>query len=250
MEPLLRISVKKDTASKRLQNWRTTHRNFFRKTAQRTCQPGAVNFSAGWFAQGHTVRLLFHSMNRGKLTVNKSEKYPLLPSLHLRKQLYLGSSNWLTMSNDMERFLNLTLSLIHPELFQSGLLMLKKLRELESTRDIALKWQSIYTGVAIISNRRTPSHRDSKGRPEWFDTLVNYCGHGNKPRLLIKDLGLNLKYSSGTVVSFCGSILEHEVKSRGNGNRVCFAHFMQESVRKRLEVPPAGWVYQSAYVSD
>jgi hypothetical protein len=62
-----------------------------------------------------------------------------------------------------EIFLNLVLSLIHPELFESGVLMLRKLRTLDATQTIALEWQSVYTGIQIISNRLTPSHRDSKG---------------------------------------------------------------------------------------
>lgn len=145
-------------------------------------------------------------------------------------------------------FLNLTLSLINPDLFQSGLQMLRKLRRSEKTMDVANQWQSVYTGISLISNRITPSHRDSKGRPEWYDTLLNYSGKGGDPRLLINDLGLDLKYSSGTVVSFCGSILEHEVKAWGDGERVCYARFMRETVRKRLEVPPAGWVYRNIFL--
>jgi hypothetical protein len=125
--------------------------------------------------------------------------------------------------------------------------MLHKLRKLDGTKKIAMKWQSVYTGIGVICNRITPSHRDSKGRPEWFDTLLNY-ENGGRPRFLLKDLGMDLEYSSGTVISFCGSILEHEVKSWGNGERICYANFMRESVRKYLDVPPAGWVERSMYL--
>jgi 2-oxoglutarate-Fe(II)-dependent dioxygenase family protein len=152
------------------------------------------------------------------------------------------------ITNDLEKFLNLTLSLIHPELFHCGLSMLQSLRQLEVTKDVALNWQSVYTGISIICNRRTPPHRDSKGRPQWFDVLLSYSGTGARPRLRINDLGLDLKYSSGTVVGFCGSIFEHEVSSWGVGDRVCYAHFMRESVRKRLDAPLAGWVNRSIYI--
>jgi hypothetical protein len=146
-----------------------------------------------------------------------------------------------------EIFLNLVLSLIHPELFESGVLMLRKLRTLDATQTIALEWQSVYTGIQIISNRLTPSHRDSKGRPEWFDILASYCGGGSTPSLLVHDLGLDLEYSSGTVVGICGTVFQHEVRSWGGGDRVCYAHFMREAVRERLEMIPAGWVNQSIY---
>ena len=131
--------------------------------------------------------------------------------------------------------MNLALSLIHPELFQSGLSMLRKLRRLLTTKDVALIWQSVHTGIAIVCNHLTHSHRDGKGRLEWYDSLVNYSRSGGKPRLLIKDLGMDLEYSSGTMVGFCGMIFKYEVKSWGSGDRVCYAHFMKESVRKRLD---------------
>lgn len=78
---------------------------------------------------------------------------------------------------------------------------------MEETKVVARKWQSVHSGVAIVSNRLTPSHRDSKGRPEWYDTLVSYADSSARPRLLIKDVGLDLEYSSGTVVNLCGSVL-------------------------------------------
>jgi hypothetical protein len=115
--------------------------------------------------------------------------------------------------------------------------------------DIAKQWQSVYTGIAIISNRVTPAHRDTKGKPEWFDLLVNYTGgDDSKPQLLIHDLGLELDYSSGTVVGLCGTIFEHEVKSWGEGDRVCYAHFMREAVRNSLGAADPGWVNQSMYL--
>ena len=107
---------------------------------------------------------------------------------------------------------------------------------------------SVYTGISVISNRRSPSHRDTKGRPEWFDTLMSYSKPGSKPQLLIGDLGLNLEYSSGTIVNLCGSVLKHEVESWGDCDWVCYAHFMREDVRERLGVRPAGWVDQGRYL--
>lgn len=161
----------------------------------------------------------------------------------------MGQSDWLKHSNNFERFLNLTLSLIHPELFKCGLDILEKLRQLDETVDIAKQWQSVYTGIAIISNRRTPAHRDTKGRPEWFDLLMNYSGNNAKPRLSIEDIGLDLEYNSGTVVGLCGTIFKHEVGDWGIGDRVCYAHFMRETVRSRLDVPAAGWLERELYLA-
>jgi len=150
----------------------------------------------------------------------------------------------------VERFINLSLSLTNPGLYRMGLSMLRKLRNGEETKAVAKTWQSVYSGISIVSNRISPPHRDSKGRPEWFDTLVNFSAAGTNPRLLLEDLGLDLEYASGTLVSFCGTILKHEVRSWGNGDRICYAHFMRESVRRRLDVPPAGWVYRKTYIKE
>ena len=126
--------------------------------------------------------------------------------------------------------------------------MLQSLREINETKEVALTWQSVYTWILAISNRKTSPHHDSKGRPEWYDILLSYSGSCARPQLLIKDVGLDLKYSSGSVVGFCGSIFEHEVSSWGIGDRACYAHFMRESVRKRLDAPLAGWVNKNIYL--
>ena len=152
------------------------------------------------------------------------------------------------MSNGVEKFLNLTLSLINPDLFHSGLEMLQRLRRSELTKDVAQQWQSVYTGIAIICNRKTPLHRDKKGKPEWFDTLLHYSETSVPHRLVIDDIGLDLEYSSGAMVGFCGSVLKHGVESGEIGNRICYAHFMKEAVRNRLDVAPAGWVYRDKYL--
>ena len=128
--------------------------------------------------------------------------------------------------------------------------MLQRLRELVDTREIAERWQSVYTGISVISNRITPSHRDRKGRPQWFDSLISYSDPSNGPQLLLNELGLELEYSSGTVVGLCGTVLKHEVRSWGDGDRVCYAHFMREEVRRKLGAPIAGWVNRRVYLPE
>lgn len=247
ISPWLRKSVKMEKAHKPAPNWRINHRNFIRKTKKHKLEPGAVNFSAGWLGQGHTVGFRISPIEIN-LTFKQSERFPLSPSLNLRTQPNWGSKEWMKNSQDLEILMNLTLSLIHPGLFKMGLDMLRKMRGLADTEKIARDWQSVYSGIAVICNRLTPSHRDSKGRPEWYDVLVSYSGPGTRPMLSIKDLGMHLTYSSGTVVGVCGTVFEHQATSWGLGDRVCYAHFMRESVRKRLGVPPAGWATRDEYL--
>jgi hypothetical protein len=120
-------------------------------------------------------------------------------------------------TKDAEKFLNLALSLIHPNLFQCRVLMLQKLQDLKTTKAIALEWQSVYTGIHIISNCITPPHHDSKGQLEWFDILASHCGTGSTPHLLVQDLGLDLDYRSGTIVGLSRTIFEHAVRAWGGG---------------------------------
>ena len=54
--PLLQRSIRKAAPGKLAPNWRTHKKNFVTSMASRICEPGAVTFSAGWFAQGHTVQ--------------------------------------------------------------------------------------------------------------------------------------------------------------------------------------------------
>jgi hypothetical protein len=58
LTPLLKISVKEEKPEKPAPNWRINEKNFVPKTGRHLCEPGSVTFSAGWFAQGHEVRIL------------------------------------------------------------------------------------------------------------------------------------------------------------------------------------------------
>jgi hypothetical protein len=180
----------------------------------------------------------------------QTEEFEIKTSLNMRNNPL--SSSWLESTREVEKIINLTLSLIHPDQFKCGLQMLRKLRDMKDTKGVALIWQSVFTGVSVIGNRISPKHRDGKGRPEWFDILANFFKDESPqkkspPRFLVSDLQLDLKYSSGTVIGFCGSILEHEVKAWRRGDRVCYAHFMRESVRDRLGADAAGWSSRSNY---
>jgi hypothetical protein len=52
------VETKKKRKTNPDPNWRIQENNFVEK-GTRLCEPGAVNFSAGWFAQGHAVRISF-----------------------------------------------------------------------------------------------------------------------------------------------------------------------------------------------
>jgi hypothetical protein len=96
-------------------------------------------------------------------------------------------------------FLNLMLSLIHPELHTMGLEILQQLQNLPSTTRVTSELVSAYTGIQVISNHLTPGHWDSKGRPEWYDLLTS-IGRGSLPHLRVNDIGFQLAYHPGSLV--------------------------------------------------
>jgi hypothetical protein len=64
IEPLLKKSVKKEIPNKTTPNWRTHELNFAPKTSDHVMEPGAANFSAGWYAQGHNVSLTYSNKRK------------------------------------------------------------------------------------------------------------------------------------------------------------------------------------------
>jgi hypothetical protein len=120
----------------------------------------------------------------------------LLASCSLRDRENRDSTAlWLADTTEFEIFMNIILFLIHPDLHRVGSTILEKLRGLDETRDIASLWTSYFTGIAVISNRKTPSHNDTNGRPEWYN-LLSVKGTNTRPaRLEFKELGhLRLPY--------------------------------------------------------
>jgi hypothetical protein len=147
-----------------------------------------------------------------------------------------------------EEFLNFVLLLIHPSLHKTGSSILQILRNLEETSDVASLWTSVFTGISVISNRETPIHIDYNGRPEWYDLLTVKGSHSSRStRLDLPEMGLSLQYGPGSVVALSGQIFKHRVRFWGDGDRICYARFMREDVRKRFDIEPGDWMRQSYY---
>jgi hypothetical protein len=64
VEPLLKRLIKVKKSDKPEPNWLINKGNFVQKSYRRLMEPGAINFSAGWFAQGHTVNFNILSFGR------------------------------------------------------------------------------------------------------------------------------------------------------------------------------------------
>jgi hypothetical protein len=144
--------------------------------------------------------------------------------------------------------LNTVTSLIHPDLYKAGRDGLEKLRDAPLTKDYASEWTSVFTGISVISNRRTIAHRDLNGDQAWYD-IVASLGSYKRAMLQFPELGLELLYNPGVVVGFCGNVFMHEVEDWEEGDRICYALFMRKAVLDRLKCS-AGWMLKGAYDAE
>jgi Oxygenase domain of the 2OGFeDO superfamily len=112
-------------------------------------------------------------------------------------------------------------------------------------QDVLSKWASVFSGVAVISNRSTPPHRDGSSRNNWYDILVT-LGRYRNCHLKLPGLGISLEYGPGTVVGISGRLLEHAVPGF-EGDRVCYAYFMRDNVHEWAKVPGTDWMYTKYY---
>ncbi|THU79457.1 hypothetical protein K435DRAFT_697745, partial [Dendrothele bispora CBS 962.96] len=128
---------------------------------------------------------------------------------------------------------SLALSAIHPDLFEAGRSVLEFCCNPDShkgrTHEWACRWNSVYTALTVICNRRSPAHRDSHGRPNYLDALVS-LGTASQPRILFKELGSSFSYKPGTVLFFSGRGWTHEVGDWGGGERICYASYMRPEI--------------------
>jgi hypothetical protein len=138
------------------------------------------------------------------------------------------------------RILNDLTALIHPDLHQAGMSALETLRTDPDTAALAKEWTSVFTGIAVVSNRRTKKHRDGKSKLNWYDVLVS-LGTQDSAIFGMPELGLKMLYKPGTVVALSGSIFLHEVGDWGEGDRVCYAFFMRAKVLEQLGEDSLEW---------
>jgi hypothetical protein len=178
--------------------------------------------------------------------LNQSHQFSIKPSVSLKGKAGTG---WLDASAHFQILGNNILSLIHPSLYENAMDALNFLRCDRSTAWAAENWHSAFTGIAVISNRRTIPHLDRLGSEAWYDILFGF-GTYHKAKLLMPEIGLSMEYSSGTAVALCGNALHHEVQEWGDGDRICYAMFMRREVLKRFGCHFVGWSTRNTYLAD
>ena len=172
---------------------------------------------------------------------------PLKPGKDKSGRDKSGITQWLEQIDLSSALMGALLATCHPDLYRAGREAWHALatnpnlvKESDELMGILPRYRSPFTAYSVISNRKTPVHRDNYSRAEWFNLLATVGKYvGGKMRL--PGLGITLAYEAGTVVNICGLLIRHGV-DEVEGNRVCIAHFMREKVHQRLNVNPPSWV--------
>ncbi|KAF8226577.1 hypothetical protein L208DRAFT_1301052, partial [Tricholoma matsutake] len=188
--------------------------------------PGNINLSLAWFQQAHNTTKYKPEISRTLKPRPKNE-------LTLR---------WLEETYKLFTLMGALLSIIHPELYEIGWEVLKKVAEdPESVKDgedvlaILQLWTSPFSGYGLISNCTTPLHWDNNSQRPWCNCLMTIGEYEGSARLKLENLGVELTYSSGTMVFLLGRLVQHGT-SEINGNWVCIAQYMRDNVHERMKV--------------
>ena len=156
---------------------------------------------------------------------------------------------WLAALSTTESLWNAITAASMPDLFQAGsAAMSKVLQEVSSSKSqkstAASTWPSIFSGLEVIANRVTLSHRDPGGSPTLHDLLVS-LGVGHNAKITLADVRAELDYFPGTMLFISGIVLEHAVGPWDLGERFVIAHFMKDKVHDRMGVPRPAYPRQN-----
>jgi hypothetical protein len=157
----------------------------------------------------------------------------------------IGGLKWLEVAAESLALMTATLAITHPMLYHCGRETISRLRDETDLGAVLCRWPTVFNGIAVISNRETPGHRDNNSRAEWYDILMT-IGPYEDAVLELSGVGLRFRYNSGTMMQFGGRLLRHGV-SRTEGERVCLAFYMRDNVHERMGVQAAPWMTHYYY---
>jgi hypothetical protein len=115
---------------------------------------------------------------------------------------------WLEAMSNTEFFWNAITAVVAPELFETGYLAISEVlnQTQQPKRPVPIhQWPSIFSGLEIISNRTTFTHRDPGGAPSHYDLLVS-LGIGHNATFSIEDIEAEFGYGPGTMNFISGKV--------------------------------------------
>lgn len=101
------------------------------------------------------------------------------------------------------------------------------------------EWGLPFTGLAVLVNRSTSSHRDKGGRRSCYDICATV---GTYPKALFSmpDIRTQVVYNSGCTVVLLARVLAHEVQPVV-GDRVALVLFTKDTIHEALKIHPSPW---------
>ena len=160
------------------------------------------------------------------------------------------------------------LRVIHPELYRAGRLAHDKMKlSNPGLADLIDSWCNPFTAASLISNRKTPAHRDLKSRKPYYDILTS-VGQFESVRFDLCNIDVYTRLKPGGVVALCGKIFQHEagmpesetpqyvdkedrdprdIPPTSLGDRLCCAWYMRSQVHFSAGVGAVTWMNRSIY---
>lgn len=158
-------------------------------------------------------------------------------------------ATWLKNVWPTETCVNAIMSITSPALYERGVETTRKIQEtneeLFKTRparhnphwpnaiEAVNNWPSPASGMGVISNRITPSHRDDNGHKPWYDYLVA-AGFHTDATFTLPEVKAHFKYTPGCLIALCGRVLRHECLEWEGVDRICVTRFFRYEEQERL----------------
>ncbi|KAI0943983.1 hypothetical protein AcV7_001922 [Taiwanofungus camphoratus] len=208
-------------------NWRMKSEYYMNEDQCEQFLPGCINLSPAWFQQGH-------------------ESMSFNPEIcSVLKKPDSVSRVWLQRMRETSALIGGIMSIIHPELYRSGMASLRGMQWLPGVNEVLKEWHLPFNAMSFIANRESPSHRDWKAMACWYDILVT-IGNFQDLTLDLEGVGVRLAYPSGTITALSGRTILHRVVEKEE-ERICLAYYMRTEIHERAEVSLAGWMSVDAY---
>ncbi|TFK59008.1 hypothetical protein BDN72DRAFT_865503 [Pluteus cervinus] len=209
LQPELKTSIKAGGP------WRTDAR-YFRDGDHAGC----INLSPAWFQQA-----------RDPFTADLEVSSLLKAPGNGRK--------WVEKMQDTFALVNAISNVLHPDQHDIGKQAMEKLRkepnrvkEGNRAKDVLTGWTSVFSAIAIVLNRETPTHRDMQSPATGLDVMLT-VGPYSEAWMVLETLGVDLLYRSGTMVALSGSLIPHGVECSEVG-RLCLSFYMRYAVHENL----------------
>ncbi|KAJ2921881.1 hypothetical protein H1R20_g15211, partial [Candolleomyces eurysporus] len=185
---------------------------------------------------GHIVTTYLPGcFSRGRSGHGPLNSIPQVSSSLCETRVNQGGEDLLTQLTEINGLIGAVLAIIHPDLFDYQFKIMEALSSgqvevsnLQLMQELFQYWSTPFNGVAVIANRETALHRDTKGGRALLDIVTTFGNYENG-RFEIPLLSSRFIYNPGTCIALPGFLFEHGA-SRTDGERVCLASFIRPNV--------------------